>query len=564
MPSAVSRSKLRSAKESSPATSQNKNTRNNKDVAWTEPAPQTGKPSYEEHGGSAFGVLEDMQALGQKPSSKVKTRVRSEPSKKQTGRGQSSVNANGGSTDSRSNTPIIQNEAEKEPTIAEQSVPSTEFLADLSKILDRLEQDYLDLEGKMGTVRYEIAKHHGGKVGVTILLEDMYDRYQDMSDSALSKETPHGNDLPALPDYGDPATWAAGLNKTDTIYRFVHKLEESNDESVASFVLSIRQCLWDDERGVNLVYRYIYGVLTESETLQLRNLLLLAEGRRIEERRRGIDRFGYMTFDCYRDDRLRIAAEIIKDIKEQREMIERQVLKQKDQKQHTLSSGLGSQAGKTLDHPTSNGQHSTTTQVTQNNRSSAHVSCDSNKSVKGKVKASSRVQQESSPLPSRSPEPSHKASIVQSSTLHANKSLNGHNEATIRPIKRSPIDAGLEDDEREAAELTKRRKLAETTFKDGGPTAPGIASHIRETVETGRVLRARGPVDYRPIMRVSNGINEKPVPEREASDSPLSDVSASPPKPATIPRISTDAVKSRKAQFHLSYVYYFICHWHRH
>ncbi|GAB7352618.1 hypothetical protein MBLNU459_g2994t2 [Dothideomycetes sp. NU459] len=42
--------------------------------AWAEPPLQDAKPSFEDHGGAPFGVLEDMQALGTRPSIKVKAR----------------------------------------------------------------------------------------------------------------------------------------------------------------------------------------------------------------------------------------------------------------------------------------------------------------------------------------------------------------------------------------------------------------------------------------------------------------------------------------------------------
>ena len=47
---------------------------------WTEPPLEQAKPSYEDHGGMPYGVLEDMLPLGQAPSAKVKARVRTDPS----------------------------------------------------------------------------------------------------------------------------------------------------------------------------------------------------------------------------------------------------------------------------------------------------------------------------------------------------------------------------------------------------------------------------------------------------------------------------------------------------
>ncbi|RMY26148.1 hypothetical protein D0865_16277 [Hortaea werneckii] len=50
---------------------------------WVEPAIAT-KPSYEDHHGSPYGVLEHMQPLGEAPSAKVKGRVKTEGPRKST------------------------------------------------------------------------------------------------------------------------------------------------------------------------------------------------------------------------------------------------------------------------------------------------------------------------------------------------------------------------------------------------------------------------------------------------------------------------------------------------
>jgi hypothetical protein len=49
---------------------------------WVEPPVATAAPSYQDHGGAPYGVLDGMQALGDLPSAKVKGRVKGEGARK--------------------------------------------------------------------------------------------------------------------------------------------------------------------------------------------------------------------------------------------------------------------------------------------------------------------------------------------------------------------------------------------------------------------------------------------------------------------------------------------------
>jgi hypothetical protein len=49
---------------------------------WTEPPLASPIPSFEDHGGGPYGVLEDMQALGSRPTAKVRARVKPDAPKK--------------------------------------------------------------------------------------------------------------------------------------------------------------------------------------------------------------------------------------------------------------------------------------------------------------------------------------------------------------------------------------------------------------------------------------------------------------------------------------------------
>lgn len=49
---------------------------------WIEPPLASPIPSFEEHGGGPYGVLEDMQALGSRPTAKVRARVKPDAPKK--------------------------------------------------------------------------------------------------------------------------------------------------------------------------------------------------------------------------------------------------------------------------------------------------------------------------------------------------------------------------------------------------------------------------------------------------------------------------------------------------
>lgn len=66
--------------------------------SWVEP-PVAAQPSYQDHSGAPFGVLEHMQPLGEAPSAKVKGRVRSEaPRKSVLGRSSAAVGVDGQET----------------------------------------------------------------------------------------------------------------------------------------------------------------------------------------------------------------------------------------------------------------------------------------------------------------------------------------------------------------------------------------------------------------------------------------------------------------------------------
>ncbi|EMC95572.1 hypothetical protein BAUCODRAFT_494698 [Baudoinia panamericana UAMH 10762] len=65
---------------------------------WVEP-PVATRPSYQDHNGAPYGVVEHMQPLGEVPSAKVKGRVRSEaPRKSVMGRSSAAVSADGQAT----------------------------------------------------------------------------------------------------------------------------------------------------------------------------------------------------------------------------------------------------------------------------------------------------------------------------------------------------------------------------------------------------------------------------------------------------------------------------------
>jgi len=49
---------------------------------WVEPAVATAKPSFDDHGGAPFGVLEHMQPLGEAPNARVKARVKGDGPRK--------------------------------------------------------------------------------------------------------------------------------------------------------------------------------------------------------------------------------------------------------------------------------------------------------------------------------------------------------------------------------------------------------------------------------------------------------------------------------------------------
>ena len=72
---------------------------------WVEPTLAE-KPSYRDHRGSPYGVLEHMQPLGELPNTKVKTRVKPDAARKSQGaRVMAQIDADARETPERSPTP---------------------------------------------------------------------------------------------------------------------------------------------------------------------------------------------------------------------------------------------------------------------------------------------------------------------------------------------------------------------------------------------------------------------------------------------------------------------------
>lgn len=104
--------------------------------------------------------------------------------------------------------------------------------------------------------------------------------------------------------------------------------------------------------------------------------------------------------------------------------------------------------------------------------------------------------------------------------------------ANERRLKRSSANAELDGPQLAAIEATKRRKLQETLHKDPGPAAQYAESRVRETIETTRSTRSGNGNGHGPTLRLGNGsANTRPRRGRDATDSPLSDMSTPPPPP---------------------------------
>ncbi|KAK4982543.1 hypothetical protein LTR66_009217 [Elasticomyces elasticus] len=103
---------------------------------WLEPPTAPPKPSYEDHGGVAYGVLEQMQPLGALPTAKPKARVKPESLRK-TALGKAGGARVGDSHDTPESTPGL--ESDRAP-----SAPAEEQLAPLpAPPDDERDQDYV-------------------------------------------------------------------------------------------------------------------------------------------------------------------------------------------------------------------------------------------------------------------------------------------------------------------------------------------------------------------------------------------------------------------------------------
>ncbi|TKA45541.1 hypothetical protein B0A54_04080 [Friedmanniomyces endolithicus] len=123
---------------------------------WVEPS-LTSAPSYEDHYGAPHGVLEHMQPLGEAPSAKVKSRVRSEgPRKSVHGRSAAAVGLDAQETPEGSPAPPAA-----APVQVDGSIPPPAVKAD-----DEKDDDYAPVVNKKaGATRPKTAPRHSDATG---------------------------------------------------------------------------------------------------------------------------------------------------------------------------------------------------------------------------------------------------------------------------------------------------------------------------------------------------------------------------------------------------------------
>lgn len=138
MPSRSSRRsspRTSAAKIQSPAIATVKATATGKSSEWSEPPLQDAKPSFEDHGGVPFGVLEDMQPLGSRPGPKVKARAKEASRKSMLSKSTAGIASD--AQDTPESTPALEasGPATTEPsTLPDQPLPIVD---------DEKDQDYM-------------------------------------------------------------------------------------------------------------------------------------------------------------------------------------------------------------------------------------------------------------------------------------------------------------------------------------------------------------------------------------------------------------------------------------
>ncbi|PNS20710.1 hypothetical protein CAC42_2955 [Sphaceloma murrayae] len=547
MPSAVGKAKSRSSRFSSPLARNGSSAVRRQDADWLEPNVKETKASYEDHGGAAFGVLEDMQPLGQKPNAKVKARVKPEPLRKTLGKSMGALHDHNVTPEG---TPSVE-------TPRSASVPQEEAAnVPLPTLEEATDDDYTPSMAK----KTAKARRVRGSSGISDLVK------------TASPSAP-----PTAPSVREPSA-TTPVPSTRMSDLSPEELDRINFEAVVESAEKRARALGDEAFGAALRQIFLESQTNEHYAHLLRAILLQTATSE--------DKVDFTTAVRRAKRTLRRALPP-RPISEAESSVHTATPKSHSQrpapahpsieadKQQPIKLRLGHRRNGSESSNVNGGR------VVRSTRSRRHSPSPSLTPVAADVDAMDIT--EVTQLASAAPDVEHASSQRSNSSdlervvsgLHTNgNALEADSEVTEslsigsglhlapadsrfaalensevkKSLKRSPVDAGLEAAHTDVVETAKRRKLTEGLYRDP-PRDKITESHIRESVEGTRSLRNRDLVNHRPTLKLTNGTsNLRHKRGREPSDSPLSDMSLSPPPVLDPPTDASTSHGKKKAK----------------
>ncbi|KAF2152490.1 hypothetical protein K461DRAFT_278720 [Myriangium duriaei CBS 260.36] len=608
MPSAAARrGKPRASRFSSPRTrngAPSKTQAHTVSAQWVEPTLKDSKPSYEEHGGSPYGVLEDMQALGQPPTAKVKTRVKGEPLRKSLGRslglqqGASRVTEDSPSVDTPRSTSVVQEipapavqpmqddntDLDFNPRASRRSARSRRNRAGSATsetnkppspaaepVAPAMADDVPPLEAITSPVANELSEMDIERVNFRIVVDIACKRAKELG----------------FDDFG--AALRQVYAESETNERYAHllrslllqsastkdKLEFTN--AIKRAKRTLRKATDAGEAPLNDLHppelngrRHRSGSRSRSSKPELvprpsiENVPKIPKLRLSMRKRSPKDnevkteeapeRSGTRSQRTRRADSHSSASSLSQPSSPSSSELE------------LIIPGARADAASMLRGPNGLSMNSTPITLGASGLNTVNGSDDMHRVESQSVSNGSAGSGLDGPLAdsglqgsgaedgfrSRSTTlysvtESLKAQIRADRLKHwpdqvadedqimvddtsIEEDLAPDTSGTDRLPKRSPVDAGFDQGQLQAIEETKRRKLDETLYQDPGPASGYRQSHIRESTENAHGVRAREHHNHRPTIRLSNGTaNNRARRGRDQTDSPLSDMSSTPP-----------------------------------
>lgn len=544
MPSVVGKTKSRSSRFSSPLVRNGTPTAKPSSSEWAEPSVKDSKASYEDHGGAPFGVLEDMQPLGQRPSTKVRTRVKAEPLRKSLGK---SMGAFHDYNVTPEGTPPV------ETPRSTSALQEEAALVPLPTMEDEADDDYTPRVAKKSSSR---ARRTRGSSGVSDMVKTASPSIppsativRASSASTLSRTTKAADISPqelerinfeAVVDSAEKRARALGSDAFGAALRQVYLESQSNDHYAHLLRAILLQTATENDKSD-------FTTAIKKAKRTLRKVLSAKSGNEVESSVTTTTPKSRSQQES--TPHPSIEQEKLKPIKL------RLGHRHNDTEREQANGTRPSRSTRARDKSPSPSLSPVPADVDMTDPSE-HIELVPSASS-SHVEGSYHRRTESSdliPIGSglHTLEPTPEARSVSTDLIPVHPGLFSVNGDDAEPpkaatgvkaaAKRSPMEAGFDETAVDMIESTKRRKLNETLYKDP-PRKDITESHIRESTDASRSLRTRETVNYRPKLKLTNGTpNTRQKRGREPSDSPLSDMSMSPPPVHNPP---TDASTSR-------------------